>query len=179
MTEFLTQNFDLAIRLGGTILVLAATLILSAVGRRIALATFDEQARQYKASKWLSRVLWLLALVLIIALRSPDASQLITVLTIIGAGLAVALRDVLLSFVGWIHLQLHPPYREGDRVEVNQVRGDVVDIGLTQTTLLEIGEWVEANQSTGRLVHVPNGWIYRFGLKTTRKGSSTSGSSNP
>ena len=107
---------------------------------------------------------------LTIALWSPDARQLVTVLTIIGTGLAVALRDVLLSFVGWIHLQLHPPYREGDRVEINQVRGDVVDIGLTQTTLPEIGEWVEANQSTGRLVHVPNGWIYQYGVKNYTEG---------
>lgn len=170
MNEFLAQNSDLAIRLAGTILVLAATLILSAIGRRIALATFDEQERQYKASKWLSRVLWFLGLIVIVTLWSPDASQFITVLTIIGAGLAVALRDVLLSFVGWVHLQLHPPYRRGDRIEVNQVRGDVVDIGLTQTTMLEIGEWVEANQSTGRLVHLPNGWIYQHGVKNYTEG---------
>lgn len=170
MNEFLAQNSDLAIRLAGTILVLAAILILSAVGRRVALATFDEQERQYKASKWLSRSLWLLGLIVIISLWSPDASQLITVLTIIGAGLAVALRDVLLSFVGWVHLQLHPPYRRGDRIEVNQIRGDVIDIGLTQTTMMEIGEWVEANQSTGRLLHIPNGWIYQHGVKNYTEG---------
>lgn len=170
MNEFLAQNSDLAIRLAGTILVVGATLILLAIGRRLALATFDEQERQYKASKWLSRMLWLLGLIAIITLWSPDASQLITVLTIIGAGLAVALRDVLLSFVGWVHLQLHPPYRPGDRIEVNQIRGDVVDIGLTQTTMLEIGEWVEANQSTGRLLHIPNGWIYQHGVKNDTEG---------
>ena len=170
MNEFLAQNSDLAIRLAGTILVVGATLILLAIGRRLALATFVEQERQYKASKWLSRMLWLLGLIAIITLWSPDASQLITVLTIIGAGLAVALRDVLLSFVGWVHLQLHPPDRPGDRIEVNQLRGDVVDIGLTQTTMLEIGEWVEANQSTGRLLHIPNGWIYQHGVKNDTEG---------
>lgn len=170
MNEFLAQNSDLALRLAGTLLIVAVTIILTAIGRRLALATFDEQERQYKASKWLSRLIWLLATVSIITLWSPDASQLITVLTIIGAGLAVALRDVLLSFVGWIHLQLHPPYRQGDRIEVNQVRGDVVDVGLTQTTMLEVGEWVEAHQSTGRLVHVPNAWIYIHGVKNYTEG---------
>ena len=109
-------------------------------------------------------------IIVIITLWSPDASEFITVLPIIGAGLAVALRDVLLSFAGWVHLQLHPPYRHGDRIEVNQLRGDVVDIGLTQTAILEIGEWVEANQSTGRLVHVPNDWIYPFGVKNDTEG---------
>jgi small-conductance mechanosensitive channel len=157
-------------RIVGTLLVLIAALVLSQIAQRIALHTFDEQERQYKASKWISRVLWTLALVLIAGLWSPNASQLITILTIIGAGLAVALRDVLLSFVGWVHLSLHPPYRQGDRIEVNGIRGDVVDVGLTQTTLLEIGEWVEAHQSTGRLIHFPNGWIYTQGVKNYTEG---------
>ncbi|PEN12899.1 mechanosensitive ion channel protein MscS [Longibacter salinarum] len=170
MDEFIALNPVLVRRLIGTLIVIIATIVLSAIARRIALATFDEQERQYMASKWLSRGLWLIAIVLTIALWSPNASQLITVLTIIGAGLAVALRDVLLSFVGWIHLQLHPPYRRGDRIEVNNVRGDVVDVGLTQTTMLEVGEWVEAHQSTGRLVHVPNGWLYTHGVKNYTEG---------
>lgn len=157
-------------RIIGTLIILVTALVLSQVGQRLVLHTFDEQERQYKASKWLGRGVWTLALVLIAALWSPSASNLITVLTIIGAGLAVALRSVLLSFVGWIHLSLHPPYRQGDRIEINSVRGDVVDVGLIQTTLLEVGEWVEAHQSTGRLVHVPNGWIYQHGVKNYTEG---------
>ncbi len=160
----------IAQRLLETVLLLAAALLLTEVGRRLALHTFDDQERQYKASKWLGRVFWGIALVLIVAIWSPSATNLITLLTIIGAGLAVALRDVLLSFVGWIHLSLHPPYRQGDRIEVNEVQGDVVDIGLTQTTLLEVGEWVGAHQSTGRLLHVPNAWIYQYGVKNYTEG---------
>lgn len=157
-------------RLIETALIVVAVLSLTEIGRRIALHTFDEQERQYRASKWLGRVLWGLAIMLIVALWSPSATNLITVLTIIGAGLAVALRDILLSFVGWIHLSLHPPYRQSDRIEVNGVRGDVVDIGLLQTTLLEVGEWVGAHQSTGRLLHVPNAWIYQHGVKNYTEG---------
>ena len=153
-----------------TLLILLAALILTQIGQRVALHTFDDQERQYRASKYLSRVLWGLALILIVALWSPSASTMITVLTIIGAGLAVALRDVLLSFVGWIHLSLHPPYRQGDRIEMNGVRGDVVDVGLLQTTLLEIGEWVDASQNTGRLAHLPNAWIYQHGVKNYTEG---------
>ncbi|NBC86237.1 MAG: mechanosensitive ion channel, partial [Bacteroidetes bacterium] len=168
--EFISLNPVLVQRLIGTLIIVLVALVLTAIGRRVALATFDEQERQYIASKWLSRLIWLVAITLTVALWSPNASQFITVLTIIGAGLAVALRDVLLSFVGWLHLQLHPPFRRGDRVEINGVRGDVVDIGLTQTTMLEVGEWVEAHQSTGRLVHVPNGWIYIHGVKNYTEG---------
>ncbi len=160
----------LVTRIVESLLLLLAALILTQIGRRVALHTFDEKERQYRASKYLSRVLWGLAFILIVALWSPSASTMITVLTIIGAGLAVALRDVLLSFVGWINLSLHPPYRQGDRIEVNGVQGDVVDVGLLQTTLLEVGEWVEASQNTGRLVHVPNAWIYKYDVKNYTEG---------
>lgn len=157
-------------RIAETVLILLAVLVLNEVGRRIALHTFDEQERQYKASKWLGRVLWGIALLFVVVLWSPSTGNLITLITIIGAGLAVALRDVLLSFVGWIHLSLHPLYRPGDRIEVNGVRGDVVDVGLLQTSLLEVGEWVGAHQSTGRLLHIPNEWIYLHDVKNYTEG---------
>jgi len=157
-------------RLIGTLLLLIGAFVLSRLGQRLALHTFDEHERQYRASKWISRLLWTVAVVAIAALWSPSAGTLITVLTIIGAGLAVALRDVLLSVVGWLRLSLHPPYRQGDRIEINGIRGDVVDIGVLQTVVVEIGEWVNANQSTGRIVHIPNGWIYQHGVKNYTEG---------
>ena len=157
-------------RLIGTLLLLVGAFVLSRLGQRLALHTLDDQERQYRASKWIARTLWTLAVVGTAALWSPSAGTLLTVLTIIGAGLAVALRDVLLSVVGWLRLSLHPPYRQGDRIEVNGIRGDVVDIGVLQTVLVEIGEWVHANQSTGRIVHIPNGWIYQHGVKNYTEG---------
>jgi small-conductance mechanosensitive channel len=157
-------------RLLGTLLVVVAAFTLARLGRQLAFHTFDEQERQYRAAKWISRALWIGAVVAIVALWSPSASNLITVLTIIGAGLAVALRDVLLSVVGWLRLSLYPPYRPGDRIEINGIRGDVADIGVLQTVVVEIGEWVQANQSTGRIVHIPNGWIYQHGVKNYTEG---------
>ncbi|MBN2316286.1 MAG: mechanosensitive ion channel family protein [Sedimentisphaerales bacterium] len=53
------------------------------------------------------------------------------------------------------------PFQVGDRIELGEVKGDVIDIRLFQTTLLEIGNWVEADQSTGRIVHVPNSAVFK------------------
>lgn len=151
-------------------LVLGVTFLIIRTGRWLAVRLFEEQERQYAVSKWIGRVVWGLALLTLAALWSPSASGLVTVLTILGAGLAVALSDVLLSLAAWIHLTVNPPYRQGDRIEMNGVRGDVVDVRPLKTTLLEIGEWVDAHQSTGRLLHVPNAWIYRHGVKNYTEG---------
>jgi small-conductance mechanosensitive channel len=124
----------------------------------------DEQERQYRVAKWIGRLVSGLALVGVVILWAPNAATFVTVLTIIGAGLAVALRDVLLSFVGWLRLSMGGPYRSGDRIEVNGLRGDVVDIGVLATAVMEVGAWVSADQSTGRIVHVPNSWVFQHSV---------------
>lgn len=84
---------------------------------------------------------------------------LATFLGLLSAGLAVALRDWIANFFGWIYVITWRPFAVGDRIEIGDVAGDVIDIGLLATTMLEIGNWVRADQSTGRVVHVPNGRI--------------------
>lgn len=72
------------------------------------------------------------------------------------AGVAISLRDVFSNFVGWLIIMSNKGFREGDRIRIGTVHGDVIDIGLLRTLLSEIGDWVEADQSTGRLVTIPN-----------------------
>ena len=83
-----------------------------------------------------------------------------TVLSVVGAGLALALHQVLLCFTGWAMLQIQRQYDVGDRVQIGEIKGDVSDIGMFHTTLVEFGNWVSADQSTGRLVTVPNSFVF-------------------
>jgi small-conductance mechanosensitive channel len=79
---------------------------------------------------------------------------------LVSAGIAIALSDLLKNMAGWLYIVVRRPLWLGDRVEVDGTRGDVVDVRLFRFTLMEIGEWVHADQSTGRLVHVPNGVLF-------------------
>lgn len=153
-----------------TAAIVVAALILSRLGRRLADRYIDEAERKYRVAKFASRAIAILSLLLIVALWSSRLSALLTILTIIGAGAAVALRDVLLSFAGWINIALSTPYKQGDRIEVNGVRGDVVDIRVLHTVLMEIGNWVHADQSTGRLVRIPNSWIFLHDIENYTRG---------
>lgn len=157
-------------RLVVTFVIIVSAYVLARIGQRMAVRYLKDATSQYRASKWIERSIAVTAMVIILVLWSPGASDLFTVLTIIGAGLAVALRDVLLSFVGWFRLSFNSPYVQGDRIEVNGIRGDVIDIGTLQTALMEIGEWVEASQSTGRIVHIPNSWIFQYCVKNYTDG---------
>ncbi len=76
-----------------------------------------------------------------------------------GAGIAIALQDLFKNFVGGLTIFLTSIYRIGDRVEIDSRFGDVIDIGMMYTTLLEIREWVDGDQATGRLSMMPNGVV--------------------
>lgn len=78
------------------------------------------------------------------------------VLGILGAGAAIALQDVAKSTVGWLYLSSRAGISPGARLEIDGVVGDVIDVGVLKTTILEVGNLVEGRQSSGRLATVPN-----------------------
>ena len=90
----------------------------------------------------------------------PAFKQFGAFLGLFSAGLAIALKDPLTNFAGWIFLLFRKPFVVGDRVQIGEHAGDVVDIRIFQFTLLEIGNWVDADQSTGRIIHIPNGKVF-------------------
>ena len=81
-------------------------------------------------------------------------------LGLLSAGIAIALKDMLTNIAGWIFILTRKPFSIGDRVQIGENTGDVIDIRLFQFSLMEIGNWVQADQSTGRIIHVPNGIVF-------------------
>ena len=101
--------------------------------------------------------------VAIIGLGSIWLSQLGGIGSYIGilsAGIAIALSDVLKNLAGWVYIMLRRPFKPGDRVEIGDHAGDVIDIRLFRFSLLEIRNWIDADQSTGRILHIPNGMLF-------------------
>lgn len=93
-----------------------------------------------------------------------------TYLGLVSAGLAIALKDLIASIAGWIYMITKKPVAIGDRIEIGEYRGDVIDIRLFKFTLMEIGNWVDADQSTGRVIHLPNQVILTETLANYSKG---------
>lgn len=83
-----------------------------------------------------------------------------TIVGLLGAGVAIALKDPLTNLAGWIFLVVRHPFRIGDRIKVGEHTGDVVDVGLFQFQLHEVGAWVDADQPTGRVIFIPNAIVF-------------------
>jgi len=90
--------------------------------------------------------------------------SLATFLGLLTAGVAIALRDPLVNLAGWGFVLWRKPFGPGDRISIRQHVGDVIDQRLFQFTLLEVGTVTGAGQSTGRLIHIPNGWVFSDAL---------------
>jgi small-conductance mechanosensitive channel len=97
------------------------------------------------------------AILILLVIFGPP-SQMATVLALAGAGLTVALKDFIVGFFGWFVLMGKNGIRQGDWVEINGVSGEVVEIGLFHTVLLETGNWNDAGHPTGRRVTFVNSY---------------------
>ena len=160
LQEFITQGPGEAVLL--SLIILLVAVVLTRILRRFVPSYIDEPERRYRATKLIGRFVGIAAILAIVFVwSSGQGPGLATILTVIGAGLAIAMREVLLSFAAWVNIVLRAPFKQGDRIEVNGVQGDVIDIRLLHSTLMEIGGWVSADQSTGRIVHFPNAWVYQ------------------
>lgn len=137
------------------IAVACRRVVLRVVDRRI-----DDPRARYRWSKTSAYVTFAASAVFVITIWLEAGTQLGTFLGLVGAGLAIALKDPVSDLAGWVFILWRRPFDLGDRIQVGTHAGDVVDVRLFQFTILEIGNWVAADQSTGRIIHVPNARVF-------------------
>ena len=138
-----------------TVLVLLwafRTLTLRIVWRRT-----DDIKTRYSARKIASYTSVGIGILVIGRIWLTGFQSFITFAGLVSAGIAIALKDTLANIAGWVFIVWRRPFVLGDRIQVGELTGDVIDVRVFQFSLLEVGGWVEADQSTGRVVHVPNG----------------------
>ena len=136
-------------------LIILRWLLLRAIHRYV-----PETEDWYQTRRVATYITTIIALVSLAFIWLDAFDELSTYLGLVSAGIAISLSDLLKNMAGWLYIVVRRPLWLGDRIEVDGTRGDVVDVRLFRFTLMEIGEWVHADQSTGRLVHVPNGVLF-------------------
>lgn len=129
--------------------------ILAVVDRRI-----DDTELRYRWAKITGNVAFVVAVLFLVQIWFVAIRSLGTFLGLVSAGLAIALRDLVADMAGWAFIAWRRPFDVGDRIQIGPHAGDVVDRRLFQFTIMEIGNWVAADQSTGRLIHVPNQKVF-------------------
>jgi small-conductance mechanosensitive channel len=138
-------------------LALAAAVALAVrLLRRWVDREIDDVNRRHKVRKAVGYAGVALVVLAGAAMLAGRATSLAAVLGILAAGAAVALQDTAKNAVGWLYLSSRSGLSPGARVEVDGVVGEVIDVGVMKTTILEVGHLVEGRQSSGRLASIPN-----------------------
>ncbi len=115
---------------------------------------------QYNLRKTITYITFVLGAFIIGRIWFKGIQAMSTYFALLSAGLAIALQVPLVNLAGWAFIMLRKPFTVGDRIELGQHKGDVIDQRIFMFSLMEIGNRVDAEQSTGRVIHIPNGKIF-------------------
>lgn len=128
----------------------------SALGRYI-----ESSERRYRIRKLITFSGYVLGIFLLSIVFSDKLSGLTVFFGVAGAGIAFALQEVIVSVAGWVALSFGRLYNIGERVQLGGIVGDVIDIGVLRTTLMECGGWINGDLYNGRVVRVANSFIFK------------------
>lgn len=150
--------------LGGAVLTAALVVglfIVSWIVNRLAARGFDDAEQRFNARRIVRAVMGFVAVLGLIVIWQPLGGNLAPTLGLATAGLAFAMQEAIGAVAGWFNITFGSIFRVGDRVQMGGVQGDVIDISLLKTRLMEIGDdahttWVGGRQYTGRVVTVSN-----------------------
>jgi small-conductance mechanosensitive channel len=152
------------VALGITIGVLILGPLFSAIGQKIIASAVKRPREYYRDRKLLSTLVFVVGALIIALAWGRLVPHHGTFFGLIGAGLAVALREPLLSIAGRIAIFSGRIYDAGDRIQIGDNSGDVIDIGFFYTRMLEIGNWIHGDQYSGRILQFPNAQIFGAGV---------------
>ncbi len=141
---------------GLLVIMVAIRLLRRAVGHYL-----QDNSTRYQARKALTFFGYLASVVFVALVFSDKLGGFTVAFGVAGAGVAFALQEVIASTAGWVAVSFGGFYRVGDRVQLGGIKGDVIDIGILRTTIMQIGEWVNGDQYNGRIVRVANSFVFK------------------
>lgn len=160
MREFLNTIDPMVFRI---LLFVIVAIVLYVTAKRVLNQFYprlQEKDKWYFTKKIVMNTLYLLIFLVIIVTFCNSFQGLYTTIGLAGAGITFALREVIVSFASCFAILFGDFFKVGDRVLLGGIKGDVVDLGILRTTLIEIGDWVEGDQYNGRIVRVANSFIF-------------------
>jgi small-conductance mechanosensitive channel len=142
----------------GSILLLVASYLLFS---RLLVPRFLVRDRQVVGRRMAGYLCSFIGLVVVVTFFFEDLRSVATILGIASAAVVIALQDMCSAFAGWFVIMSGRKFAVGHRVEIDGHRGDVIDIQLLRTTLLEVDNWLGVDEPTGRIIVVPNSFVFK------------------
>ena len=129
--------------------------------RRHIRQNISDSNTRYKTQKGVEVFGYLLLIILTLSYFTGSIKDVALAVGLFTAGVTITLQELILSIAGSVYIFLVKVYKPGDRIEINGIKGDVIDIDSIYTSMMEIGEWVSSDNYSGRIVKLSNAFVFR------------------
>jgi small-conductance mechanosensitive channel len=159
---FHEQNIErlLIISIGVFLTLLFSYYLKKVISRRVV-----DADNKYRSRKAVNIVSYVLIVSVVLFVYSDKLGNVGIALGLAGAGIAFALQEVITSIAGWISIMTSNSIKIGQRIKVGQIIGDIIDIGVFKTTIMELGDWVEGDLYNGRITQLANSFVFKEPLQ--------------
>ncbi len=144
----------------GLVIVIGLISVIGRIVSSTATKYVQNDKKKHAIKKWTRYITAIFIVFWILILYNShvqrDTPFYLFLIGIFLASIAISMRDVFSNCVGWMIIISSKGFKNGDRIKIGTIKGDVIDVGILRTIVAEIGDWVEADQSTGRLISMPN-----------------------
>lgn len=144
-----------------TLLIILFMRILYGFVKNLLYKFIDDDKFYYKGKKTSSFVISIFTIILVGRVWFEGINSFMTFLGLFSAALAIVMKDLILNLAGWAYIVIKSPFKVGDRLEIDGIAGDVIDIKLFTTTIMEIRNWIYGDKYTGRIIHLPNFTVFQ------------------
>jgi small-conductance mechanosensitive channel len=134
----------------------ATSLLKKAVNTKI-----SNTDHRYRVRKAVNFVGYFLIVLILLLIYGDKLGNIGVALGVAGAGVTFALQEVIVSFAGWLNIILSGTPSVGQRVKIGDAKGDIIDIGVMRTTIMEMGDWVEGDLYNGRIITLANSYVFK------------------
>lgn len=167
--EFITVN-PLGIKITWSIITIIVITLLSRIINSILYKNVKDNKKYYSAKQKINYITGFTILLIIIVIWLDSVDNLTTYIGLLSAGIAIALKEIFTNIAGWMFIEVRKPFEVGHRIMIGNQKGDVIDTRLFQFSLMEISEYDQGEQSTGRIVDVPNSFVFLYPTINYTKG---------
>lgn len=164
VSDFLSQ--PLVLKIMKLLVWLFVILVSMALLRKVLKSRIEDATIRYKAQKGIEIIGYVFIVILLLLSFTLDSLKDYTlIIGLFTAGMTFTLQELILSVAGSFYIFFVRVYKPGDRIEINGIKGDVIDIGSIYTTIMEMGEWVSSDNYSGRIVKISNAFVFKGPIK--------------
>jgi len=167
--KFFTYS-SIQVKFISSFLALIIFIIIRRVIVSIIFKNINDSLLRYRWQKTTTYIIFILATITIGRVWFKGIESIATYLGLLSAGIAIALRDPITNITAWMFILWRSPFTVGDRIEIGENAGDVIDINFFKFSIMEIGKWIDGESNTGRVIHIPNGKVFTDNLANYGKG---------